>query len=499
MAVNLAKYQDTIAKAWKEVTENKDKPNWALYGYEGNTNVIKVQSTGSDGFQKLVEEFNCSQIQYAFCRVIVKELELNRLVLINWQGESAPLSRKGLCASHVGDIASYFKGSTQTITIRNDDDATVEYLIEQIKKVGPNRVSVKTNNRLMDNNNTITPTPRAAEHKSPLDQIAKDRASFWKQQEEEERQRIADEKKRAAEKQAEYERERKIQEQSEAKKMAEKAKERELLAEACRASERKVRTIDHHSSIASSSSAPNGDDDDRVGSRSELIRLERNQETQALIRKGSTKDRLALFEKASQSEKPAPKVTAQQPRNAARVFKTNEKVHISKGLEESKPRNKEPVSPKPVILNRVEPIKEKGAGESNHEKVKTNGLADHRNELEARAPATESNTAAKHSDEADNCSPKIQDELKDLRKKAEELLSSPPFNCMDQEKEREKPIAITVYDYQAADTTEISFDPNDLIGFIDKVDEGWWHGVLLNGRNRCKSGLFPSNYVQELR
>ncbi|XP_022701524.1 src substrate cortactin-like isoform X3 [Varroa jacobsoni] len=53
--------------------------------------------------------------------------------------------------------------------------------------------------------------------------------------------------------------------------------------------------------------------------------------------------------------------------------------------------------------------------------------------------------------------------------------------------------AVALYDYQAAETDEISFDPNDVIIDVEEIDEGWWRG-------RCpktnRIGLFPANYVQ---
>jgi len=41
---------------------------------------------------------------------------------------------------------------------------------------------------------------------------------------------------------------------------------------------------------------------------------------------------------------------------------------------------------------------------------------------------------------------------------------------------------------------EISFDPDDIIYDIDKIDEGWWVGTAPDG-NR---GMFPANYVEEI-
>uniref|UniRef100_A0A158Q7I7 SH3 domain-containing protein n=1 Tax=Elaeophora elaphi TaxID=1147741 RepID=A0A158Q7I7_9BILA len=53
---------------------------------------------------------------------------------------------------------------------------------------------------------------------------------------------------------------------------------------------------------------------------------------------------------------------------------------------------------------------------------------------------------------------------------------------------------IALWDYQAADETEISFNPDDVITEVDQIDEGWWRGRAPNGNY----GLFPANYVSLL-
>ncbi|XP_061762711.1 drebrin-like b isoform X6 [Nerophis ophidion] len=52
--------------------------------------------------------------------------------------------------------------------------------------------------------------------------------------------------------------------------------------------------------------------------------------------------------------------------------------------------------------------------------------------------------------------------------------------------------ARALYDYQAADDTEISFDPDDIITGIEMIDEGWWRGYGPDGN----FGMFPANYVE---
>ncbi|XP_060893789.1 drebrin-like b isoform X5 [Labrus mixtus] len=52
--------------------------------------------------------------------------------------------------------------------------------------------------------------------------------------------------------------------------------------------------------------------------------------------------------------------------------------------------------------------------------------------------------------------------------------------------------ARALYDYQAADDTEVSFDPDDIITGIEMIDEGWWRGYAPDGN----FGMFPANYVE---
>ena len=48
--------------------------------------------------------------------------------------------------------------------------------------------------------------------------------------------------------------------------------------------------------------------------------------------------------------------------------------------------------------------------------------------------------------------------------------------------------------FLSADDTELTFDPDDIITYIEQIDEGWWQGTGPDG----KYGLFPANYVELL-
>lgn len=53
---------------------------------------------------------------------------------------------------------------------------------------------------------------------------------------------------------------------------------------------------------------------------------------------------------------------------------------------------------------------------------------------------------------------------------------------------------MTVYEYTADKSDELSFSENELIFVIKKNDDGWWEGVMMNGQ----TGLFPGNYVEPI-
>merc|ERR1739838_41537 len=73
-----------------------------------------------------------------------------------------------------------------------------------------------------------------------------------------------------------------------------------------------------------------------------------------------------------------------------------------------------------------------------------------------------------------------------------------PYECMEQSTPAAAAPAASgglrakaLFDYQATDSDEITFDPDDIITEIEQIDEGWWSG-LCHG----KKGLFPANFVE---
>ena len=91
----------------------------------------------------------------------------------------------------------------------------------------------------------------------------------------------------------------------------------------------------------------------------------------------------------------------------------------------------------------------------------------------------------------------IQDRIREpVEDPAQEPIPQPREEVIDYSAQSE-PIsdiqAVVIYNYEAADESEINLIEGQVIYEIEKLDEGWWRGTGSDGIH----GLFPSNYVEE--
>lgn len=113
-----------------------------MFGYEGQTNVLKVVSTGNGGLLELTDELNSGKILYAFVGITNEKANLAKYLLINWQGEGVPTVRKGTCVNHIRDIAKLLAGAHLTLNARTEDDIDSDRILEKLNSI---RFAVKEN------------------------------------------------------------------------------------------------------------------------------------------------------------------------------------------------------------------------------------------------------------------------------------------------------------------------------------------------------------------
>ncbi|XP_035235674.1 drebrin-like b isoform X4 [Anguilla anguilla] len=436
MAVNLSKNGPALTAAYKEVVDEKSNTNWALFTYEGNTNDIRLAEKGDGGLEELVEELNSGKVMYAFCRVEDPNSGLPKYVLINWTGEGVKDARKGLCANHVSSMANFLKGAHVTINARAEEDAEPEVIMQKVAKAsGANYSFHKESNRFRDSG-PQGPVGSVYQKTNAISEIKKiNKDTFWAQAEKDEEKRRQEDRRRAEDERQHLERERKDREAKEAALRDKRDKER-------------ANQIDQQKKFQQQQDSENRDQERHQWA-------EQEKDFQAVQKKGFKRGE--SVEKAQE----AASVISQRSMNPREMFKQRER-----GVA---PDNREaPPSPQPDV--QAVPEEQPAAGKQY-------------NSHQVAAPAEELYEAVPEPDSIYEEPPEVGPE--------------PPASTAEEQNAADGTAnrgicARALYDYQAADDTEISFDPDDIITGIEMIDEGWWRGYSPDGGY----GMFPANYVE---
>uniref|UniRef100_A0AAZ3R4H3 Drebrin-like b n=1 Tax=Oncorhynchus tshawytscha TaxID=74940 RepID=A0AAZ3R4H3_ONCTS len=453
MAVNLSKNGIALTNAYKEVVDEKSNTNWALYTYEGNTNDIRLAEKGDGGLEELVEELSSGKIMYAFCRVQDPNSGLCKYVLINWTGEGVKDARKGLCANHVSSMANFLKGAHVTINARAEEDVEPEAIMQKVGKAsGANYSFHKESNKFRDAG-PQGPVGSVYQKTNAMSEIKRtNKDNFWAQAEKDEEKRRQEERCKADEERQKLEKDRKDREAKEATLREKRDKERASM-------------IDQQKKYQQQQEAESREDEKQQWE-------EQEKDFQATQKKGMKRGE--SVEKANE----AANLISQRSMNPREMFKQREKgmdtpaaAHATAspqpGRLQSPFLSKQPCEPEPSRspLRQASPL---SAGSASPVPAA----------VKAPAPPTQHN----HPTE-----PPQNDLYEEPPQVEENTFEVPAGEKMDR-----GVCARALYDYQAADDTEISFDPDDIITGIEMIDEGWWRGYSPDGH----FGMFPANYVE---
>ncbi|XP_053480073.1 drebrin-like b isoform X3 [Ictalurus furcatus] len=432
MSVNLSKNGPALTAAYKEVVDEKSETNWALFTYEGNTNDIRLADKGEGGLEELVEELNSGKVMYAFCRVKDPNSGLPKYVLINWTGEGVKDARKGLCANHVSSMANFLKGAHVTINARAEEDVEPESIMQKVAKAsGANYSFHQESNRFRDTG-PQGPVGSVYQKTNAMSEIKRtNKDNFWAQAEKDEEKRRQEEKKKLDEERQKLEKERKDREVKEATLREKAAKERSS-------------QID------------------------EQRRYQQDLESQ----------------QKKQQEEEEPAARPKGYKRAESVEKANEAAALI---------SQRSVNPREMFQQR-----ERGISASSTDNTPSSSQPETR-VVESHTDYEEADADAEYEDVeevSDRFSSHVEQQQYEAVTEPENLYEEPPQeeqNLYESSDTAEHgTCARALYDYQAADDTEISFDPDDIITGIERIDEGWWRGYSPDGH----FGMFPANYVE---
>lgn len=471
-----------------------------MFGYEGLTNVLKVVETGDGGIEELADEVNSSKVQYAYCRIKDPNTDLPKYVLINWQGEGAPESMKFKCTNHIRDIQSLFKAIHITVNARTEDDLDIEDIRKKVAKSSGANYSFHQEAAKPE----PAPTPVSSVYQKTYakkDISVKKRDEFWAKTEEEERLRLQREKENVLVEKRRLEDERKAREAEETAKREKMISERMKVINKQKIAERRANSTDKEKEkeLWALMQAESKQDEEERRNRSESLRKERAAEAASLASNRAQSNR-ALFEQKSRqtefdtrlsSPPPVMKIrnsysnsgdedsTASISPRSPEPQKSFEEYEQEVTSPESEAISPEPVSPEPAPAISPQPVPAATAINLIRDNFPKRQESEEEEEEEEEEEPEEYDTMTikrKASPARQQPTPIVQEEP--------ESPVSPPDD---------KGVCVrALYDYQAADETEISFDPDDIITNVEMVDQGWWNGVSPNG----DYGMFPANYVE---
>ncbi|XP_078284894.1 drebrin-like b isoform X2 [Rhinoraja longicauda] len=512
MAANLSRNGPALQAAYRDVLNDKTSTDWALFTYEGNSNDLRVAGTGDGGLEEMVEEMSSGKVMYAFCRVKDPNSGLPKCVLINWTGEGVKDSRKGLCANHVTTMGNFLKGAHVTINARADQDVEPDEIMEKVAKAsGSNYNFHKESPRFQDTN---PPAPVGSVYKktNAMSEIRNvNKESFWAQTEKDEAKRREEDKTRRAQEHEGLEHERKERERRE-------SESRELQYRD------KSSQIDQQKQFQKKQDSVNRESEKQRWEAASII-SQRSMNPKELFKdreRGKVADPSAfnastqpgklkspfLQSRSQQLESPPSPVSSPAQPEPPDVQSPAE---VQSGTER--------VEAEPKEEPQTDWSAEKGQSEEGyswqfhhsdtveHEDIyqDAEGNAEEQQKPEpvaTSAPQVTTDQSAPQvtTDQAapqvttDQAAPQVTTDQAAPQVTTDQAAPDHQNIYEATETTIQGLCARALYDYQAADSTEISFDPDDIISDIEQIDEGWWRGYGSDG----SFGMFPANYVELL-
>ncbi|XP_077399080.1 drebrin-like protein B isoform X2 [Vanacampus margaritifer] len=557
MALNLSKNGGELMAAYKDVVDGRSDVNWALMTYEGNSNNLRVAGKGGGGLEEMVEQLNSGKVMYAFCRVQDTNSGLPKYVLVNWTGEGVKEAHKGLRTNHLGAVANFLKGAHVTINARDEDDVDPDVILAKVSKASGTDFNfhkpAAPQPGDLPRRGAVGSVYRKTNAVEEIQLINKD--SFWSQSQREEELRREEEVKKAELQRQAAEQERRDLEEKRGKEREKQIHQRNVTIDHNRLLQ-KQREEEEREKEELRRSVQDAAENPSPGMRWARSAQAAN-EAQVLISQRSFNPR-DIFKtreaapldlgyggsapKAGKLRSPflsQQALDSPQPPLGHKTFPAWEPA-MSIPPPETSPTDQESfqsfdlpagrqTSAAQSVLPSWTPPSLPGPNPTSTDHFLSRAAV-------AAASSPVMPATAQAAAEDDDWSDEFDDDLyqaapggERLKALADAMFSTDvqdnqyavprrvggavPFQDAGQDAGQDADTARdgdgdgdgdgdagqnirakAVYDYQAADDTEITFDPDDIITGIEMVDEGWWRGYAPDGHY----GMFPANYVELL-
>ncbi|KHN79033.1 Drebrin-like protein [Toxocara canis] len=451
MTLNLKAHEREILSAYNDVVRSPNSQNWLILDYEGNSNVLKIGDTGDAGIEELSVSFNSGKLQYGIAAVRSTAASQPKMILIHWQGEGVPSARLAATTSHANDLKRFLRGIHVVIIARSEDDVDPESILKAVAKL-PTMNDVK---RIED----VEPVPQGpvgsvyTPIKPNRDIDLSERDQFWKKVEAEEASRIVEERRRASQKDAEADRDK-----------AELSKRIHAKLTIDDGAHNNAPSANGHprNAAANTNGVSGGGSAGLIRGRKAMFEQKANELSESAVLKHPPVRHVNL--PLAKTATPAASVVLPSTEQQQKVHTPNSPPSLVASSQQQQQQHG-------ILSSNSPPSPPMAEAEPVQQRVRT----------PSPAPVAQPTEVPL----AEVSQPPQQPVETIPAYSAQSYYEEPPVEAHDDLR------AVALWDYQAADDTEITFDPDDIITEIEQIDEGWWRGRGPDGR----VGLFPANYV----
>ncbi|AWP06922.1 putative drebrin-like protein B [Scophthalmus maximus] len=459
-AVNLDTYSLSLLTAKEDILNPRSSANWALFAYDGVTNKLKLADSGAGGVAELAGKFHLSKPQYGLCKVGSGETGGLRIALINWVGQNVADYRRTECAGHIPAIRNFFKEAHVFVSAEKVEDVTEETIRAELGKAHAQAPAqwARRSSRSADKEEIVGTNYRKTNAAMEMRRINRD--SFWARAEREEEERKDEEKRRALEERRRLEKERVLKERRDAEERDRKMNEKLQMIEEQRRKQ--------------------------AEQEEELRRKEKSKWEAAVLVSQRSMNPREFFRQLSSSSSQSPTSPGSSRTGISPLVSPFSRFPPSPVHHTTSPprspdfrpvtspqRPRAPMSPPMSPLRPAPPLSALPSVPQTNNQVQA--------AVEPRAPSPTEPSAPP-------ASPSLLASLSPSSVKNNPTQPRPEVLT-----ERQMCVR-ALYDYQAEDESEISFEPGDIIRDVETVDKAWWRGWSKDGRQ----GLFPANYVETI-
>eukprot|EP00117_Sycon_ciliatum_P003939 scpid60937/ scgid8516/ Drebrin-like protein; Cervical SH3P7; Cervical mucin-associated protein; Drebrin-F; HPK1-interacting protein of 55 kDa; SH3 domain-containing protein 7 len=470
MACDLKKNKDAMQEAFEDVRSDSDN-DWVVFGYEKDNRTLKVNETGEDGYDEMVDELGETKAVYAIIKLKDPNSGLPKMLQVNWLPDGLPAAVKAVVSRHVMDVERFFPGVHVRLNARYDDDVTEKVLLDRISKASGANYGIHKEKKKDYGPVAKTGTNYVKTDATKEVDVKKRNEYMNKQHQEDERRKEEDVKRQAADR-AVADKERRAREDKEA-------------AARNSTADRKAKEVQARK-------------DAEVAERK---REEEEARERWRAEQAEEAERMTEAEQSAEDDK-----KRQWEEERERISGCKSSTMTDEDREDAWQQEKERVweeERERIRLQRAEQQCDDGQDEDEKRVAKAAAWEEERAAISAHV-----RTGHQQEEEAEP-QQEYQEEPQQYQEEEQQYQEEPEQQEYQEEPQQQEyqeealpsePEAATgsgvtcraLYDYQAEDDTEVNIDPEEIITDVDQSDANWWVGT----NSRGERGMFPSNYVE---